>query len=297
MNAFMPFFYIFLGYMISKYWGKSSKTFSFLLVNIFIPAVVFITIATYKGKIFYIIALSFAFSVLMYRISNYFFTQNKKDSKIFRLCFSYYNIGWLGLPVATYLFGESIAPLIIAAYIGGMLFGSTVCIHSLNSIVKDFQISPMKKLITSPPFIAFVLGVILKITSNIEIGEYVKDFYLYAKFIMSFLGMAILGMWLQKTPIEKSHWKSYLLFSFLRLVVGILLFSGLLSLFFYYEIITSLEFKQLLIIPLLPIAANIVVLETYYLKNAISASIISINTLFSLTILVLLGVVLRMYSF
>ena len=111
---------------------------------------------------------------------------------------------------------------------------------------------------------------------------------------MSILGMSILGIWLEKTPIKKEHWKSVIVFSFNRLLIGIVVFVLLLSVLYYLNLITISEFKYLLIVPLLPVAANIVVLESYYLNSANSAHIIAINTLFSLILLIIFGLILKL---
>lgn len=289
MSIFIPFLYIFLSYILGRFSDNLSKYASFILINILIPVVVFTTIMTYKGAIFQIVLGSFLFSVLMYYLAKKLY-----DSVILQIGFSYYNIGWLGLPIAIYFFGQEVSPLIIAAYIGGMLFGSTFCIYVLNETSKNKNISPVKKLLYSPPFLAFLFGVILKLTlGTISLNETISSFYLIIKTIMSIFGMAILGMWMQKSSVKKEHWKEYLGFSIQRLIVGIAVFGLFFGIMVYFDIISKSELLSLLIIPLLPVAANIVVLETYYLKQAQSAQVISINTIFSLGVLILFGSVIQ----
>ena len=294
MSILIPFLYILLGYIIGKLWESSSKVFSFLLINIFIPIVVIITIVSYKGSVFHIIALSYIFSLLMYKIASYLYSKNI-NKQIMQLCFSYYNIGWLGLPIAIYFFREEVTPIMIATYMGGMLYGTTVAIYSLNLLSKKNKISPLKKLFTSMPFIAFLIAITIKIIFGyINLKEQFYEIYSISKLIMSILGMSILGIWLEKTPIKKEHWKSVIVFSFNRLLIGIVVFVLLLSVLYYLNLITISEFKYLLIVPLLPVAANIVVLESYYLNSANSAHIIAINTLFSLILLIIFGLILKL---
>ena len=293
MNMMIPFLYILLGYFIGSIWDNATKYISFILINILIPTVVFITILTYNGNIIHIIIISYLFSLIMYFISKLLFKKNA-NSRILQICFSYYNIGWLGLPIAIYFFGQSVTPLMIAAYIGGMLFGSTVCIYSLNSLSNNVHISPLKKLLTAPPFIAFILGISIKfITGTVYLQDIYLNIYLVDKIVMSIFGMGILGIWLQKSPIKKEHWKEYFAFSLSRLCIGFLVSLILLGFSFWINLISQQELRELLLIPLLPVAANIVVLETYYLKSAKSTHIISVNTIFSLFLLISLGLYIQ----
>ena len=97
----------------------------------------------------------------MYKVSDYLYAKHNNKS-IMKLCFSYYNIGWLGLPISIYFFGEAVTPVMIAAYIGGMIYGSTVCIYSLNLLSISNKVSPLKKLFTSMPFLSFIIAITIK---------------------------------------------------------------------------------------------------------------------------------------
>lgn len=293
MNILIPFSYIFLGFIVGKLWKNSSKYLSYLLINIFIPIVILMTILSYQGNIFHIILLSYLFSLIMYKIADYLYTKHNNKS-IMKLCFSYYNIGWLGLPISIYFFGEVVTPIMIAAYIGGMIYGSTVCIYSLNLLSNSNQISPLKKLFTSMPFLSFIFAITIKfIFGTIDIIESYSQFYVLNKFIMSILGMAILGIWIQKSPLKKQYCKEAIIFSINRLIIGFIVLSILLSLMYLSSLLTLEDINYLLIIPLLPVAANIVVLETYYLQSVKSIHIIMINTIFSLILLFLFGIVIK----
>ena len=67
MSILIPFSYILLGYIIGKVWVNSSKYLSFLLINIFIPIVILMTILSYSGNILHIILLTYTFSLIMSR--------------------------------------------------------------------------------------------------------------------------------------------------------------------------------------------------------------------------------------
>jgi malate permease and related proteins len=248
----IPFLYILLGYAISSIWDNATKYISFVLINILIPSVVFITILTYNGNIIHIVLISYLFSLIIYFISKLLFKKNA-NAKILQ-----------------------------------------ICIYSLNSLSNNLHISPLKRLLTAPPFLAFILGISLKfIIGTVQLQDIYLNIYLVDKIIMSIFGMGILGIWLQKSPIKKEHWKEYFTFGLIRLCIGFLVSLILLGLSFWIGLISKQEIQQLLLIPLLPVAANIVVLETYYLKSAKSTHVISVNTIFSLFLLVILGLYIQ----
>lgn len=292
MSMLIPFSYILFGFIFGKIWKNSSHYLSSLLINIFIPIVVLMTILSYKGNIFHIVLLSYTFSLIMYKVADYIYTKHN-NKPIMKLCFSYYNIGWLGLPISIYFFGEIATPIMIAAYIGGMIYGSTICIYSLNLLSNSNEVSPFKKLFTSMPFLSFLIAILIKfIFGTINIIEAYSQFYDIAKLCMSILGMGILGIWLEKSPLKKEYWKEAIIFSINRLIIGFIILAILLSLMYFNNFLSVEDINYLMIIPLLPVAANIVVLETYYLKSAKSIHIIMINTIFSLILLFILGLYL-----
>jgi len=291
LSFLIPFLYIGIGFFISKFFKDSSKIFSSALVNIFIPIVVFLTITSYKDSIINIVLFSYLFSVIMY-----FLSLKLYNNTIYHVSFAYFNIGWLGLPVSIYIFGDSVTPIIIAAYIGGMFFGSTFVIWLFQKDNSTKLVS-LKKLLTAPPFIAFVVALLFKtFYGTINLNGNLYYFYTISKFIMSFLGMALLGIWLQRHPIKKEEIKDIIIFSIMRLGIGSILFLILFNLFYALGFIDIKVLKYLLIIPFLPVAANVVVLENYYLKSAQSSSIIAVNTIFSIVFLLVFGMVIKLFE-
>lgn len=292
MSIFIPIAYIFLGYLIGKYGKDLTRLTSCILINLLIPIVVFATIVTYEGNIFYIIAASFTFSILMYFMGNLFYRGN--DNKILRLSFSYYNIGWLGLPIAIHLFGQEVSSLIIATYVGGMLYGSTFSIYILNKNSSKTSSISIQKLFLAPPFLMFLFALIFKFLFGVfTLNSLQNEWFLFCKTTMSIFGMALLGMWLQKTPLEKKYLIRYLSFSVKRLLSGFIVFAFLFGILVFLGLITKVDFHHLIILPLLPVAANIVVLETYYLKNVKSSQIIAVNTIFSIFVLIFFGLCIK----
>ncbi len=75
---------------------------------------------------------------------------------VVNLCFCYLNIGWLGLPVASALFGNDAAVIIIAAYVGSSILGNSVGTGMLSGNMFN-----LKKMAKTPPVLALILGIML----------------------------------------------------------------------------------------------------------------------------------------
>ncbi|EDT0101430.1 permease, partial [Salmonella enterica] len=109
------------------------------------------------------------------------------------LCFTYLNIGWLGLPVASSLFGNDAALIVIAAYVGSSVVG-----NSFGAGILASNKINLIKLLQTPPVLALFTGIFL-IPFRQQVTHWFYDVYEVAKFLMSFLGMGVLGLWLSKT--------------------------------------------------------------------------------------------------
>lgn len=286
---YIPIIYLIIGFILGKFNKNLNRLFSYLLIKIFIPIVLFMTIMTYHNKILSITILTYIFSLIMYILAIIFF---KKATNITRLCFSYYSIGWLGIPVATAIFGNFILPYILASYIGSTLFGATVAIYAVNNDSNIFK--PIIKLLTSMPFIALVISLIIKyFIGIIELNTFFNYVFIISKICLSFCGMAILGIWLSKARLALKDIK-YIKFSLIRVIVGLITLFILIKIFIYLNLIDSHIGLYLLIIAILPIAVNITVLETYYNQTSKSVPIIIVNTFFCLSIIVVFDIVFKL---
>jgi malate permease and related proteins len=204
------------------------------------------------------------------------------------LNFCYPNIGWLGLPVASALFDDSAAMAMIAAYIGNSLFGNSV---GVSLMIRGHGLkSKILQTLKTPPMVALLIGLACMPFKDV-LEEFGMPAYEILKFVMSFLGMAILGMWLIQVPLRAQDFK----IAGLQFVCRSFTFFLLLSLFIvvctYYDISLVTENKAALyLICLLPPAVNIIVMETYYMKSGRSASMIACGTCISiLAIVVYIG--------
>jgi predicted permease len=196
------------------------------------------------------------------------------------LCFSYLNIGWLGLPVVIALFDDDAVTVIIAAYVGNSLFGNLVGVGMLSQ--KQNVSNRMRQMLLTPPIWALLIGLI-SIPFVLQLEQAAKPAYDVVKFLMSFLGMAVLGIWLSCTSLRATDFKQALLLFFARAITVFLLVKLFIIICGYYEIaLVTQNQPTLYLLGLLPPAVNIIVLETHYIKNGQSASLVACGTFLSI---------------
>lgn len=271
----LPLVYLFIGILIGKTpFRKIKGTFSVILSRWIIPFVIVYNITTYRDGMQYVMLWMIISMGLIILIGK------RVDNPVWNLCLCYLNIGWLGLPIVATLFGDEAAQVLISAYVGSSLFGNSVGVGLLLN--NSNFISGLKKTLKSPPVVALVIGV-----SGIPLGHFVADYfgevYFFSKMAMGILGMVILGIWLAEIKLNLNDLKK----SIKPFLIKNILFIGIVFLFIqiaaYFDLKLIIENqKTLYLIPLLPPAANIIVLETAYLKTGRSASMIAYGTIFSL---------------
>lgn len=272
---FTPLAYLLIGLGLGRLPFDIKGRASTLLTQWVIPSVIIYNIATYRTGVFAIMIGMIIMMGLMVLLS-----RTITRDPIQTLCFCYLNIGWLGLPIANTLFGDGAAMVIVAAYVGSSLFGNSVGV-SLMVHGQDLK-TRLRQTLQAPPVWALLLGLAC-IPLGKQIEHYARPAYDVLKFLMSFLGMAILGIWLSATPLKISDFKHALLPFSARLVTVSVLITFFILICQHYNISFVTENKQALyLIGLLPPAANIIVLETHYMKSGRSASMIAWGTCLSI---------------
>lgn len=280
MNMLLPLLYLFIGWGLGKTSWDIRSFASFFLTKIIIPIVIIFNISTQFKNMGNIIIATALIMLLMIAISR----RLVKDP-VMILCFTYLNIGWLGLPIASSLFGNDAALIVIAAYIGSSVVGNSVGANMLSC--NKFNII---KILKTPPVIALFIGIFL-IPFREGISLWFLGFYEIAKFIMSFLGMCILGVWLSKTKFNISDIRLEINYFAKRsgVIFLIITFSLMVAHLCNQKLITDNP-ATLYLFCLLPPAANIIVLETHYLGTGYSARTISCGTCISI-------IAITVYSF
>ena len=275
LSLFSPLLYLLLGLGIGRSPFEVKGIASAFLTKVVIPFVIIYNIATHKEGVFSIVIGMIVMMSIMLTLS-----RRMTRDPVENLCFCYLNIAWLGLPIATSLFGDGAAMVIIAAYVGSSLFGNSVGVglmaHGQSNRSRLFQG------LKSPPVWALVVGLFC-FSFGQQLVTMVKPAYDVAKFLMGFLGMSILGIWLSETPLKLRDFKSALVKFFIRGGIIFVLVSVFLA-FCHTPLLAENKFT-LYLLCLLPPAANIIVLETHYMKSGRSAPEIATGTCISIVAL------------
>lgn len=275
ISIFAPLLYLLIGLGLGRFSFSIKEKASALLTQWVIPFVIIYNIATNQADIFVIMIGMICMMTLMLSLSRIFTKDPVKN-----LSFCYLNIGWLGLPIASSLFGDEAATVIIAAYVGSSLFGNSI---GVSLMVKGQNLrNRIFQTLKAPPVLALLLG-ILCIPLGAQFEHYFTSVYNVLKFLMSFLGMSILGIWLSINPPKISNIKKELIFFGARILTIWVLLSLFILICQHYSITLITENKSVLyLIGCLPPAANIIVLETHYMRTGHSAGMIAFNTSISM---------------
>lgn len=258
-----------------------------LLARLLIPLIVIYNMVFYKPGSLWLIGFSIFSSLFLFGL---FFLFSK--DKLRALCFSYLNGVWLGLPFALAVFGPAAMPTIIALYIGGSLFGNVSAVVAVSTEKQTPQFI-IKNMLKSPPVIALTVAAVLSSWnfSAYESHPVIQWGYAVNKFLVTFAGMCILGMWLRHVRIQLSDLTRSLILISGRFILSLGLAAGAYFLLpIPHQILT---YAVLMMYFLLPPAANIVALETHYQGTGYSAKYIASGTIASAILIGVYGVVVH----
>ena len=258
-----------------------------LLARLLIPLIVIYNMVFYKPGSLWLIGFSIFSSLFLFGL---FFLFSK--DKLRALCFSYLNGVWLGFPFALAVFGPDALNTIVALYIGGSLFGNVSAVVAVSPDKQDPQFI-IKNMLKSPPVIALSIAAILSFWdfSAYESHPLIQWSYAANKFLVTFAGMCILGMWLSKVRIQLSDLKRSLILISGRFVLALGLAAGA---YFLLPIPhQALIYAVMMMYFLLPPAANIVALETHYQGTGYSAKYIASGTIASAILIGVYGMVVH----
>jgi predicted permease len=261
------YLYIVLGFIYKKYSKLPSNIIANLLYYIFVPMIVFKSSATANIFNFFMLALlsfcmSLIISIIIFKISNKI---NMPIEKGLTQCiYAQFNIGWFGIPITYILFGEKWAEIMTAFYIGGMLFGNTIG-YLLIAKTKNNIRSIITTLCKIPSIYAILLGFILQYLSiNIfnESSVVLNYSFQLASMATSILGMVLIGISIANISIGSINWQKIFFLQLSRLLIALIVVIPLGYLFYFYHLINIDGLKVAILLPMLPIAANIIVFNT-----------------------------------
>ena len=289
MALLLPLLSFLLGYVAVKHLTTIRPLLAALLAKLFIPFIIIYNMVFYQQGSLWLIALSFCCSLVFFCL----FTWLTQD-KLRALCFSYLNGAWLGFPFALAVFGPEASSTIVALYIGGSIFGNVSAVMA----VKEGPQAPsfiLKNMLLSPPVVALMIAAILSFWdfSAYEQHAFVQWLYATDKVLVTFSGMCVLGMWLSKVSIGWVDLKRSLLLILARSALSI----PLCFLAYHFLPIPHdfLIYAVMMMFFMLPPAANIVALETYYQGTGHSAKYIASGTIASALMIGAYGVLLHSF--
>lgn len=282
MSIFAPLIYMAIGFGIGRLPYEVKGRAAHVLTHFVIPVVIVYNIATHRPGIFAILVGTIAMMSTMLALSRLF-----TRDPIANLCFCYLNTGWFGLPIASSLFGPAAAMLIISVYVGNSLFGNSIS-AALLAEGEDLR-QRVWRMLKSPPLRAMALGLLL-IPWGAQVEAYGQPLYEAMRFLMSFLGMAILGIWLATTPLQAADLRRAVAPFLARVLLSGTLVTLLIRLCEALPLpLVSDNQAAMYLICLLPPAPNIVALETQYLKTGRSAPMVAAGTCLSIVAVALYG--------
>ncbi|WP_411685971.1 AEC family transporter [Acinetobacter pseudolwoffii] len=287
MALILPLLSFLIGYWGVQYLKPIRPVLAALLARVLIPVLIIYNMVFYKAGSLWLMGFSIFSSIVLFSLFYYF----AKD-KVRALCFSYLNGVWLGLPFALAVFGTDAMSTMIALYIGGSLFGNVSAVIAVSQTRQDWTFI-LKNVLQSPPVIALSIAGVLSFWdfSHYEFHPILQWAYAANKFLVTFAGMCILGMWLRHVRIQLRDLKRSLV-----LISGRFIFAlGLAGIAYIFLPIPHqlLTYSVMMMYFLLPPAANIVALETHYQGTGHSAKYIASGTIASAILIGIYGLVLH----
>ncbi|WP_420152303.1 AEC family transporter [Siphonobacter sp.] len=257
--------FIILGFFAARKWGLQSKWISKVMLYALIPLIIIENLlkadlaetAVIGAIVFILASLMNLPAMLTTR-----FLAKDLNPNMLKSSFSYYNIGWFGIPVVMALFGDEQMPLIISAYVGNALYGDTVCYY-LMSRTKDI---PVKESVLNvfkiPAIYACVLAIVLNVL-EVEVPESMEVVGDVVSWVVSASGMLLIGITLEKIDFKKIPYATFAKILSVRYIAGAIILVALV--FLEKGLIGRLDENQsklMLLLASFPIAANLVVFAT-----------------------------------
>lgn len=260
------YIFMLIGWGVNKKWGMDSRWISKSLLFLFIPFLIIENLlkadlqeTAVIGSIIFILALAMNIPAIICKK----IVHKDFDGNLLKGAFSYYNIGWFGIPIVMALFGEQQMPLIISAYVGNALYGDTIGFFLMSRTKGISAKEAALKVFKIPAIYACALAIGLNI-ANVELPKVMEEVANVVSWIVSSLGMFIIGLTLGSIDLKKVAYASLGKIMGLRYVAGALVL--LLLVLFEKNLIAILDEEQRMLMILMasfPIAANLVVFASF----------------------------------
>lgn len=288
--------FIILGFFAARKWNLKSKWISKVLLYGLIPLVIIENLlkadlaeTAVIGAIVFLLA---ALMNLPAMLASRWFAPDMNGNML-KCSYSYYNIGWFGIPVVMALFGEAQMPLIISAYVGNALYGDTVCYYLMSKTNDESPGKALANVFKIPAIYACALAVILNLM-GVEFPESLEVVGDVVSWTISTSGMLLIGITLADINFREVAYLVFAKLLALRYVAGAVILVGLVLL--EKVLIGKLDEDQSNLMILLlsfPIAANLVVFATNLdTEKENSALMVGLSSIASLLLVPLLALIL-----
>lgn len=248
-----------LAWVAGRWMPRAPKLISGVLVYALIPLLVVDKILRAEpSELMVIPPMMFAVAALMALPARWLSRRigDEFDPQLLSACFSFFNVAFFGMPVASALFGEAAVSTIICAFVGTALYGDTIGYYLVARTKKDKRRAASKAL-RIPLFYAFVLAVVLKL-SGVEAPESVRPAADTVSTLVSVLGMAVIGFNLASVKTEDLDKRLLAHILLVRQASAIVLVALVLAL--EAALVGVLEQRERVLvgmIALFPVAANV----------------------------------------
>lgn len=183
----------------------TSKLFSKLVINISLPLMMIVNIPmrftkeklfeSLNGIIVAFLSILIAYAIAVITARVFKIDENKKG--IFYVMFAFSNSIFIGLPVNLSLFGEDSATYVFLFYLANTSLFWTLGVHYIrksgSNVNKSFSKLDSLKKIFSPPFIGFLIGIIL-VLLEIDLPEFISSSFRYIGNLTTPLSMFFIGI-------------------------------------------------------------------------------------------------------
>jgi predicted permease len=286
------YFLILLGFIGGRFFHIDPSQVAKLVVQIIIPITFFNLIAKidFSFKILLLPLLLYAIailnSVVFYKIGKNCFNDSRKN--VLAMSSGLANAGYFGLPIAMILFDEKTVSIYAISFMGLNFFEATFAYYYAHRVESSIGKSIIRVL-KMPMFIGMVLGIFASYFSY-KTPVVMERFFINITGAYATLGMLIVGMAISKIKEFKFDWLLISLTFLAKFVCWPLLSLGLIMLDkFYFGMFSSEYYKVIFLISIMPIAANAVVIASFFkLHHENMASSVFLSTIFALIYLPLL---------
>ncbi|TLV03462.1 AEC family transporter [Dyadobacter luticola] len=258
--AFVP-----AGWWIGKKWDVKSSYVSWPLIKVLLPLLVFGNMLDADpSKLATLPVVTFLLALLMNYVAKFFHKKvpSEINPLLLRSAFSFFNIAFFGIPIVTALFGKEGVSVLICIYLGSALYGDTIGFYQVAR-TKQSAREALKEVFKIPFLYVFIAGIIGKI-AGLETPESLKPVADVVSFVVSAMGMLIVGLQLGKVNFKHIQVKYFSKLLAVRTIAAAVILTVITLLAsVILQDLDDQDYRMLAFVPLFPVAANVTVFAAF----------------------------------